>query len=233
MRGYDFGSWASTPEPVPLVCLHRSDDGAKQLTADERMLVLPLVGEVDEGTLGTLRAILREETRKYLPCRMLQIASDGRLAAYVEEENLLHMDGRFNEEEVARLGRYMGASHVLAARLCDARFYPPQNLEIALVMVETVSGEPIVEMKAGFSASEQSVVAALGRHLDQRQARRYDRISLDFMLRSPTEYGRFALAECCRALSKELWEETDLRNSAAVPTYHMGIIAAETLSNGL
>jgi len=221
-RGRDFGSIATITEPVPLTSLYRQED-AEPLATTDRVLVLPLFGDVEKKTLKSLRAILGEEARKYLPCTVLHVAPEGRMADYVAAENLRHVDGRFNSEEIARLGRYMAASHILAAHLRETRFYPPQNLEIALIVVEAENAQPVAEIRAGFCASEQRVIAALGRHLDRRLARPYDRISLDFMLRSPTEYGRFALAECCRTLATELWEESGLRRAVGLPIVHSGI----------
>ena len=218
MRGVDFGSWIPEPSSsLPLARIHRAD-GAKALSPEARVLVLPLLATLPAESLDGLRHMMEEQARLYFPCRVQTADPEGVLAEYVSSANICSGDGRFNIDEIARLGRYLDASHVLAACVREARFYPPQNLEIVLVVVEAETSRPVVEMHADFPASEQQVVAALGRHLDERVARKYDRTSLDLVLRSPSEYSRFALAECCRVLAQDLWPARNLSRSGPAPT---------------
>ena len=206
MRGVDFGSWANKSDPIPLVQVHKPDD-AKTLSPHDRLLLLPVFGEADEPTLATFRTMLAEEARKCFPCQIHDVPASGRLAEYVAGENLRTATAQLNLGEISRLGRLLDVSHVMIADLRNVRLFPPQNLALHVAVVNVTTGQPIIEMDAAFSATEQQTVSALGEYLDRRQARQYDRTNLDLILRSPTEYGRFVLAECCRVLAENLWTQ--------------------------
>ena len=127
--------------------------------------------------------------------------SNGSLKEYVNQDNLSPITGVFDFQEVARVGRLLGASLVLCAWVREARVHPPQSLVLYFALVETASSQPIGEMEAAYNASEQEVVLAAQNHLQSRLARRFDNASLNLLLRSPEEYQTFVVAECMSLLA--------------------------------
>jgi hypothetical protein len=218
MRGVDYGSWHGVTEAVPPIRIYKPDEAARPLSGGERMLLLPLFGEADDASLSALRAILADETRKYFPCAVQAVAADGPLAPYVSAQNLCLDAERFNTNEIARLGEHLQMTHVLVAGVRALRVHPPQNFEFHAAVIAVPTGQTLLELDAGFCASEQRVLRALGGYMDGRTALPYDRSSLDRILRSPSEYDRFVLAECSRVLAENLWGRGSLSPSLSQPT---------------
>jgi hypothetical protein len=203
-RGVDFGHWSGAAEPVPVMRIYNEDDGAA-LTGEEKILVLPTLGSYDDPVLQRINGQLTEEMRRYFPVDLFEIDSGGPLSDYVNEKNLSPTTTEFDIREIARLGRLLGATHVLCSRLRNARFYAPQNLDLYFLLVDVEKDEAVLEMDAAFDASDQEVVIALDSYLQRRVARKYDRNNLNVMLNSPTEYGAFVSAQCTQALEETLW----------------------------
>ena len=205
-RGVDFGHWAASAEVVPLVRVFNTDlDAAPKENAT--VLVLPTISEVPEPAKSAFYATFVNEFRYYFPYHLLEIDPDGQLSEYVQAENLMPTAGIFDFQEVARLGSLLGTPYVLCSRVRDARLHPPQVLAVYMALIESGSGQIIIEVDGTFDASEQQTVIAIDDYLQRRKARVYDRTSLDILLRSPKDFAAFACSECCRAMADNIFEK--------------------------
>jgi len=211
-RGIDFGHWAQAGERIPVIRLATSKANP-ELTGNESLLILPPTGPMSDDLLRDLHDDLCQEMRNYTSAEVVSASRNGVLRDYLTEDNILLTRDMPNRTEVARIGRLVGATHVLCTRVREFRAYPPQVLSLCLVLVATDSSNPVAELDAGFDAADQQVVIALGRYLQRRRARKYDSQNLDIMLRSPSEYRSFVSAECSRALAGALWNNAPLKKA--------------------
>lgn len=113
------------------------------------------------------------------------------------------IDGVFNSREISRLGMLMGVSHMLCCKVTESRLHPPQILELHFVIVECAAFQTVLEMNARFDAGEQTTLLALDKYLQGRSTRKYNKASLDIMLLSPLEFGRFVSSECMKAIAQK------------------------------
>ncbi|HBA84113.1 MAG TPA: hypothetical protein DCZ95_08475 [Verrucomicrobia bacterium] len=203
-RGIDFGHWAASAEKIPLIRKYNVET-SRLPGASARVALLPPINHMPEPTRTQFRDILLTDLRNHVPVQIFEVDEQGPLAEYVREDNLAPTVGVFDFQEAGRLGRLLGASHVLCVRVRDFRLHPPQVLALYLAMVETSSGQVIAEFDASYDASEQQVVMAMDDYLQSRRARGYDKTNLEIMMRSPMEFHSFVCTQCSRALAETLW----------------------------
>lgn len=208
-RGVDFGHWARPGEQIDTVRIFGPAE-EDRLSGNERILLLPPMGKMTRKNMDAIRVSLYHAMRHRFPAEISYAKKDGRLAEYLAEDNLLLFDGTFNFQESGRLGRLLGASHVLCVRVCKLRPYPPQVLSLRFALVETESCQAVAEMSAIFDASEQQVVTQLGDYMQSRRARKFNQQNLDIMLRSPSEYTAFVMDRCLYAFADKVWNKKKL-----------------------
>jgi len=185
------------------------DDRAGPLPI-ERLLLTPPVGDVPHLLSEVLLGNLRQELQQVLP-GVVHIPEDrGAYAPYVTVDNLVSEDGRPVLEELARVGGLAGASHVLFIRLHEFRPYPPQRIFMEWTLLDVRTRTLVLGLIGGMDASEQTVLVAADQFLRERRALPYTSESLDFLLRSPREYSKFAVVQAVGALKGHV-------ASAAVP----------------
>jgi hypothetical protein len=207
-RGADFGHWSRTPERIELVRVFKTESDTP-FAVGERMLVLPPVGQgLEEARRGLLNHILRE-IQYASAVHPFQIGDRVLPARYWREDNVADATGRFDLQEVVRIGRLFETRYVLCVHVRAWRPYAPQVLALHMTLVHVEAGERVAELNASFNAAEQQVVVAMDDWLQARRARKYDAQSLDIMLRSPAEFGAFATARCVQSLFHALKKTTD------------------------
>jgi hypothetical protein len=174
-------------------------------SGNERVLVVSIL----PGRTAVERSLFKEsviqEVRRVLGTPVLAIGADDDLSEYVTPANLIAYGDTINVDEVSRLGRVVGASHVLCVLVRSSRTYHPQLMSTAWVLVESEKSSVILQMDALFDAADQDTVREMGRYLRARRARSGDMPRLEQMLRSPREYGRFVASLCSRALADSVY----------------------------
>jgi hypothetical protein len=203
-RGIDFGHWAASAEKIPLIRQHNVDT-TKLPGLDAKFALLPPINHMPEPTRAQFKDILLKVLRNHAPVQIFEVDEQGPLSEYVREDNLAPAAGMFDFKEAARLGRLLGASHVLCVRVRDFRLHPPQLLALYWAVVEAASGQVVVEFDASYDASEQQVVMAMDDYLQSRRARGYDKTNLEIMMRSPMEFHSFVCTQCSRTMAQTLW----------------------------
>ena len=210
-RGVDFGHWAGRAENRVLTSIYNQHP--THLPAkNEFVMILPPMGQISKEYRQTFQTHLQKEAQQYTPARVALLSLDKRMADYASEKNLLPSPGMFDFHEVGRLGRLMGASHVLCTWVNKAQLFVPQILSIYFAVVETEEGTVVLEMNANFDATEQEVVMDLNDYLQGCSALSFDRAHLDFILKSPSEYQAFVAHECMQALMTALWSKKELKS---------------------
>jgi len=205
-RGKDFGHWAGRAENRRLTYIYNQ----KQThipTNGEFVMILPPLGNIPKESCRPFQACLQKEAQQNTPARVGMLSVDRHLEEYVHEKNLVPDPGQFDFQEVGRLGRLMGASHVVCVWVNRSQLATPQDMSLYFAVVESEAGRVVIEMNGDFDASEQEVVMALNDYLQGCRALEFDAAHLDFILKSPSEYQAFVAHECMQALTAGLWEQ--------------------------
>ncbi len=213
-RGVDFGHWAGRPEDRSLTQVYDVKP-VRHPKPGEFILVLPPMGAMEETYRPVLHTRVYVEAQQNIPARVNMLQLDRRLAEYVNEKNMVPVPGQFDFQEVGRVGRLLGASHVICIWVNKAIFTAPQNLDLYFAVVESEEGAVVAQMSAQFDASEQKVVMALNDYLQAYRAREFDRPNLDFIQRSPSEYMAFVANRSMNALESALWGKTKVEPDSA------------------
>jgi hypothetical protein len=203
-RGVDFGHWGRAPERIELVRVFRADPNVT-LETGTRVLVLPPVGSIapPDARQSMAHNIMRE-MQYAAPVHPFQLETAALPARYWREDNVADTDGRFDLEEVVRIGDLFTAPYVLCVHVRAWRPYAPQVLALHMTLVDVAGRRPVAELHASFNAAEQQVVVAADDWLQARRARKYDAQSLDILLRSPSEFSAFVTARCVQRLLEVL-----------------------------
>lgn len=210
-RGVDFGYPVGAAERIPLIRISTAPGAEDPLVQDgAKILLLPVLGDVDKEVLEQLRYDVSEEVRKYFNAFVFEVSADGPLSEYITLENLSPTTDLFDQTELSRLGQLLGASHVLACKIKDARFYAPQYLRLYFTLVDVSSALSVMELEGNFDAREQQVQMALADYLQRRRGRKFDKTNFDVMMYSPAEYMQFVTTECCRAMADRLWARKEV-----------------------
>jgi len=209
MHGKQFGSWAGTGERINTIKVFSAPD-----TNDvwKKVIILPPVGKMPQPNLAQLQKNMQQEMQNYFSEPVFTLNEDGGRAKDLNEDNITLTADQFDCQEVGRIGRLYGGSHVMCVLVRQFRAYPPQILNLHIALVETTSNRAVAELTANFDASQQVVVLAADEYLQSRLARNYDLQSLDMLLGSPSEYCTFVSAQCCRALAESLRNNKDKIN---------------------
>ncbi len=180
-----------------------------------------LVVSIMPGRTGVERAPFKEsviqEVRGALDTPVLAVSVNDDVSEYVTPANLIAYGDVVDIAEASRLGQLLGASHVLCVLVRASRVYHPQLMSTSWVLVESATGRAMLHMDAMLDAGDQDTVREMGRYLRSRRARPDDMQSLELMLRSPREYGRFVASLCSRALAKSLCGDVRLKTQRARP----------------
>ncbi len=198
-RGVDFGHWSRTPERIEPIRVMRTDRDAA-FSVGDRLLVLTPVGKAapPDARQGLLNNMIRE-IQHATPLHPFSLDS-AVPARYWREDNIADAGGRFDLDEIVRLGALFNAPYALCVHVNAWRPYPPQVLALRMTLVDIAAGEPLAELNGSFHAEEQQVVVAMDDWLQARRARKYDAHNLDILLRSPAEYSAFVSARCVQRL---------------------------------
>jgi hypothetical protein len=176
-----------------------------RFSGKERVLIVSIV----PGRTAVERPLFKEsviqEVRGALGTPVLAIGADDDLSEYVTPANLIAYGDAINVDEVSRLGRVVGASHVLCVLVRSSRTYHPQLMSTSWVLVESETSSVMVQMDALLDAADQDTVREMGRYFRARRAWPDDMPRLELMLRSPREYGRFVASLCSRALADSVY----------------------------
>lgn len=210
MRGKQFGQWARTGERINTINVFTAPDNDDW----KKVMILPPLGKMPQPNLDQLQKNLQQEMQNYFTEPVFTLSERGDLAKYLHENNLMLTSDQFDFQEIGRIGRLYGVSHVMCVLVRQFRAYPPQILNLHLALVETTSNQAKAELTANFDASQQVVVLAADEYLQGRLAKNYDIQSLDLLLGSPSEYCAFVSAQCCRALAESLRRNKELKKSS-------------------
>jgi hypothetical protein len=177
----------------------------QQFSGNERVLVVTIV----PGRAAVERALFKEsviqEVRGALSNPVFAIGADDDVSEYVTPANLIAYGDVINVDEASRLGRLLGASHVLCVLVRSSRIYHPQLMSTSWVLVEAASSRTMLQLDCLLDAADLDTVREMGRYLMARRARPDDMQNLELMLRSPREYGRFVASLCSCALAESLY----------------------------
>ena len=166
----------------------------------ESLLLLPPVGFADREQSEALMMATWQEMQQGLPGIVRAPRKDGPYKNYVGGDNLLMDDGRLNGEELERIGRMAGTSHLLAARVINYRPYYPQSLIMEWVLLDVGRKQAVLVLAGSLDSAEQKVVTAAENYVKNRRAESKQGGDVDVLLRSPREYFRFASALAADAL---------------------------------
>lgn len=204
MRGRDFGSWAQSGEKIDLVHLI-GPVTSKRMESSAKIAILPIFGDMPQPYLDQLNRHLFDEAKIYFRVNSIDVDRYGRFKDYIIKENLMPSDGVFNTSEIGRLGNILGTPYVLCARLISYRLYPPQELVMHFILVDTTTFSAWFEMKASYNASEQAVLILADRYLRARIGKPYNQTNLDILLRSPSQFSSFAAAHAMGSMAEAIW----------------------------
>ena len=176
----------------------------------DSLLLLPPVGLADEEQATLLMLSIWQELQQILPGIVRTPRRDGPYVPYIGASNLMMDDGRLNEEELERIGRLAGTSHLLVARVINYRPYHPQSIIMEWVLLDVAKKQPVLIMAGSLDAAEQKVLNAAGNYVNNRRSEPTSAGSVDVLLRSPREYSRFAAAQAVDALKGWLRPASDV-----------------------
>jgi hypothetical protein len=183
----------------------------QRFSGNERVLVVSLV----PGRAAVERPLFKQsviqEVRGAFDSPVFSIDADDDMSEYVTPANLIAYGDALNVDEVSRLGRLFGASHVLCVLVRSSQVYHPQLLSTSWVLIESKTSRQTLQMDALLDAADQDTFREMGRYLTVRRARKDDMQSLELMLRSPREYGRFVASLCSHALAESLYGDVRLK----------------------
>ena len=164
------------------------------------LLLLPPIGfQAEEQSQQWLLSIW-QELQQNLPGIVRAPKNDGPYAPYIRADNLVMEDGRIDGNELERIGRMAGASHLLLMRVINYRPYPPQCIIMEWTLLDVKERRPILILAGGLDASEQKVLEAAKRYVRNRRSDPATAGNVEVLLRSPREYSRFAAAESADSL---------------------------------
>lgn len=206
-RGIDFGHWAGRGERQRLTHVYNLQRTTAPASG-QFVLVLAPMGAMQEPYKATFYADIIKEAQQNTPGQVIKLEMNEQVSMYVNEKNLLSMPGLFDFQEVGRVGRLFGASHVVCVWVNRARFNVPQNLDLYFAVVESSQGRVVAEMNGQFDASGQTVSMALNDYLQSCRSREFDRPNLELIEKSPAEYQAFVAHECMKALMALLWKKS-------------------------
>lgn len=176
----------------------------------ENLLLLPPVGfESEEQSIQWMLAMW-QELQQNLPGIVRTPRTDGPYAPYTRADNLLMDDGRIDGDELERIGRMAGASHLLVARVINYRPYPPQCIIMEWILLDVEERQPVLILAGALDASEQKVRNAANQYVNNRRSEPSSSGNLDVLLRSPREYSRFASAQAADALKAWLRPKSEV-----------------------
>gem|GEM_PF-6066040 len=198
-RGFDFGHIAGKPEKRSLTRVTIKDRTALP-SADSIVLVLAPFGEMAKDSSENLHTALLKETRQNLPGRVSKTDPDTNMARYLSQANLMPTPGVFDAGEIARSGRILGATHVIAAWVYECRTHAPQNVDLFMILVDAEKGTVAAEISGQFDAAEQKVSVAMNNYLQACSARHFDKTSIEIIRLSPREYQAFVAYYCLKSL---------------------------------
>jgi hypothetical protein len=164
------------------------------------LLVLEPIGAISGNSIEVLDSAVRQELQQVLPGSIRKLAQEGRYSRYAAESNLLLEDGRICVDELTRIGRIAGVSHVLVVRILDYRPYHPQRLVMEWSLLDVDKQSPVLVLSGGVDAAEHQTGWAATQFFKARKAEPFTEAGLDVMLRSPREYARFAAAQAVDVL---------------------------------
>lgn len=164
------------------------------------LLLLPPVGfESEEQSMQWMLAIW-QELQQNLPGIVRTPRRDGPYTPYTSEHNLLMDDGRIDGDELERIGRLAGASHLLFPRIINYRPYPPQSIIMEWILLDVKEKQSVLILAGAMDASEQKVLIAAQHYVNNRRSDPSTSGSLEVLLRSPREYSRFVSAQAADSL---------------------------------
>ncbi|MEI6808274.1 MAG: hypothetical protein WCN95_06100, partial [bacterium] len=111
-RGIDFGHWTGRGERQILTHVYNLQQTIAPSNG-QFVLILAPMGVMQEEYRALLHANIIKEARQNTPGQVIKLEMNENISEYVSEKNLLSMPGLFDFQEVGRVGRLFGASHVI------------------------------------------------------------------------------------------------------------------------
>ena len=176
----------------------------------DTLLLLPPIGLPGEESSLMFMLSMWQELQQNLPGIVRTPRMDGPYAPYTSARNLLMDDGRIDGNELERIGRLAGASHLLIARVIFYRPYHPQSIIMEWHLLDVQKRRSVLIVAGAMDASEQKVLTAASNYVRSRRSDPTSAGSVDVLLRSPREYCRFACAQAADALKAWLMPESDV-----------------------
>ena len=164
------------------------------------LLLLPPVGFESEEQSTQWMLAMWQELQQNLPGIVRTPRDEGPYTPYTSARNLLMDDGRIDGDELERIGRLAGASHLLLARIISYRPYPPQSIIMEWILLDVKEKQPVLILAGAMDASEQKVLSAANNYVNNRRSDPSASGSLEVLLRSPREYSRFVTAQAADSL---------------------------------
>lgn len=203
--GSDFGHWSSIQENVPLYRIDCPTSPIPPPQNTQTIAILPTLGAVPERERRALDSIILQTARQTLSAQTVAVDPAGPMGSYVAGENLLTDAGGINQTEAALIGAILESAYVLTVHVQELEALPPQRVVMVLTLTDTAKAQPIASVAVCLRAQDQRTQTELAEYLKVRIARKYDRSSLDIILRSPTEFQTFAMVRSLQTLNAALW----------------------------
>lgn len=203
--GSEFGHWSSLQENVPLYRVDCPSPIPPPLNT-QTVAILPALGSLPERERRALDSIILQTARQTLCAQTITVDPSGPMAGYVSSENLLTDAGGINLTEAALIGSVLESAYILTVHVQELEALPPQRIVMVLTLMDTAKARPVASIAVCLRAQDQRTQAELAEYLKVRIARKYDRSSLDIILRSPTEFQTFAMVRSLQTLNTALWQ---------------------------
>ena len=170
----------------------------------DTVLLLPPLGIKDPQTRNHFHELFYRTALRRFSAPVMEIPADSAYAPYIDSKNLILNDGTLNYKEIAIIGNLMGANYVICPQAYEIRPYPPQRIDLRILVINAQTDLICAEMFAVFDANDRDVVEYFNQFCQSNKEKPEEDEDLDFRLKSPTAFQTFAIDLCSTVLAQKL-----------------------------